>query len=49
MIIIGALVVIGQVFFVAGIRSNSFTLAAIGRFIFGIGAESHSGMVCFEA
>lgn len=48
MIIIGGLVVVGQVFFVTGIRANSFTLAAIGRFIFGIGAESHSGMLILK-
>eukprot|EP00826_Nyctotherus_ovalis_P021053 TRINITY_DN16723_c0_g7_i6.p1 TRINITY_DN16723_c0_g7~~TRINITY_DN16723_c0_g7_i6.p1 ORF type:complete len:225 (+),score=48.96 TRINITY_DN16723_c0_g7_i6:73-747(+) len=39
----GALVLIGEVLFVSGMLERSFTLAAIGRFTLGIGAEPHSG------
>jgi len=42
-VICGSLVLIGEVLFVLGIFEGSFKLAALGRFVLGIGAEPHSG------
>ena len=43
-IICGILIFVGEAIFVFGIHERSFTLASAGRFIFGIGAEPHSGI-----
>jgi len=44
LIIFTILVVAGQLFFAAGVQASSFPLSALGRFIFGIGAESYTGI-----
>jgi MFS family permease len=47
MLLCGCFILVSQIFFVAGVRSHSFSIAIVGRFLFGIGAETHSSIVLF--
>ena len=44
----GIFIFVGEAFFAFGIIKRVFALAAIGRFIYGIGAEPHSGSITYK-
>lgn len=39
----GSTILFGELLFVIGIANRSFFFSAVGRFIFGMGCEPHSG------